>query len=267
MTTPDPDGEDVYVPIERYHQRAYSLAAIGYPLAWIASQLGLQNLPMRSPQGRARVRMSVFVRLDTLYRRIEATPAEEHPSRIPARARGIAKATARRHGYHPPGCYDDDGNLIPEAVRNEKNEARLAEQDRVVRQRLAALHLSLKGIPPGDVVARTGIGRDVLHKRVFPEAQVAFGTKSAPAGHVVVQVRPECTERAAWLLDQLDQFEVDILADPVDMAWRLGLRTGLRLTGTQRAELEKAYPETDDQDETEGAATTDQAPESHPMAA
>jgi hypothetical protein len=233
MAAEDPDRDDRYVPLSLYAQRVYSLCAMGYPIAWIAEQLGVANISVLYDTGKhrtqGRVFLTTFQPLDALYQRIGHIPAERHPAHaFKSHAISIAKTAARKRGYHPPLCYDDYGNLIPGSVRNETLEARMAARDRLARERLDVLRRTLRAEESANIIAnRTGLHIKKV-ERIRKEAGLRFKSvtvRSALDDAAVAKlvVRPECRERAAEILSILDEYETDPLADPFELARRLGL--------------------------------------------
>lgn len=220
-------------------QRVRSLQAQGWPLRWQATRLGQPSAKVPSFLfDRDRwVTRPVFERVEALY---EEIGFRRGPS---ARA---AKAAAQA-GWYPSGCYDDDGRLIPGAARvDEKAEERKAAQDRAARARLTAVRESLNLVQVEVVAERTGLTVSSMRKYLFPEVGIAFTVAVRNGPDVTLDLRADCRDRAAWLRAQLAQFDIDPEADPVETAWRIGVRTGLRLNEAERAELAAKFPAGDE---------------------
>lgn len=207
------------VPAERYWQRAYSLAAAGYPLAWIARQLGMETDRLHFPRRDLQIPLDgTFGKLERLYREISHVPAEVNQDfEFTPRQIQRAKFAARKHGFHPPGCYDDDGRLIPEAIRDEKLAAKFAERDRQAQRRLTALRMCLAGVP-GPAVAEHLRVDAALVQRYCRQAGLAFAfdpytDRSVP--------RPECAERATEIREILAAHT--FLSDPFETVRVIGL--------------------------------------------
>jgi ribosomal protein L25 (general stress protein Ctc) len=71
---------------------------------------------------------------------------------------------ARKAGYYPAACYDDDGNLIPEAIRrDDAEEARAEEAEQAAARRVHILVLTFAGHNSSTVAERVGTySKDVL---------------------------------------------------------------------------------------------------------
>lgn len=227
LTAQEPGTADLWVPGARYRQRLYSLLAAEYPMTWIAAQLGYRGNSTFSSAARQNVvQAETFNRLDLLYRKIGDTPASRYPGHIfTVHQRRIAKTTAQRHGYFPPIHYDDDGALIPGSVRNEKIETRKAERDRMARERLEVLRLSLAGMNPAEIGSRTGTHIDLTAK-IRSEARLRFSTTPGRAGsgqRNVSVIRPESEPRAAEVRAILEAHFDDHESDPFETVRALGL--------------------------------------------
>lgn len=103
-------------PAKRTHQQLRSMWALGYPLSWLAAQepdLSMRQLSWLHPDGH--VHLPVSQAIDRLAARIGDTPATPEVG-ILARSIFQARTNARRLGFYPPACYDDNGDLITRAV-------------------------------------------------------------------------------------------------------------------------------------------------------
>lgn len=121
--------DHMLVSSKRAAQRVRSMQALGYRGQWLAARLG-------SP-GQAGVpflcRKTEWITRG-LERKVDALAAEigdrwATPENSGMEARNIARvrAHAARQGWHVPGAYDDDGNLIPGAARTPEYEQQVAQ--------------------------------------------------------------------------------------------------------------------------------------------
>lgn len=232
MTAVLDDGSDVLVPVWRYLQRVYSLAALGYPLMWISAQTGTKRRlsayasQRRSDRPNDHVHTATFNRLEELYQTVGDTPAEEWHETFTRRQIAVAKSTAAKYGYYPPACYDEDGHLIPEAVRFEDLEARKAERDQLAVQRLEVLWLSLKyRLGAADIATRLRISSDLVNKVRLREAGLKFSSDTRVCGDGAQwqsSLREESVERGAQVLAILEAHYADSASDAYTVCREIG---------------------------------------------
>jgi hypothetical protein len=208
----------------RHIQLVRSMQIQGWSMEWQAAQLGrsaewLINLCAgKTP----RIPAKDHTALLALARRLET---EWGPDRVTA-------GKARAAGWHPLLAYDEDGELIPGAVRDETIETRKAARYKAARDRLEVLRLSLEyHLAPGDIEARVGVKSDLIHK-IRAEAGLKFETENGLPGTAQARrsvLRPECAKRGAEIRAILDAHYADCESDEYETALEIGLRRGLKV--------------------------------------
>lgn len=202
----------------RFVQLIRSMQVQGFSMGWQAIQLG------HNPSW-----MDKVVRQHLKYLSAKDADALEALARRLESKRGpyvTAAGKARAAGWHPLLAYDDDGNLIPEAVRDESIDARIGERDRLARERLDVLRLSLVfHLGPREIETRIGV-TGALTQKIRAEAGLRFYLEDVsftPGMERRSLLRPECVERGAEIRAALEDFFGDPLADPYEAAKRIGL--------------------------------------------
>lgn len=90
-------------------RRVQALAAIGWPMAWQAEQVGMHpKMLQRFVRGRSRISAVYAARIRDLYDRYWDRGPE------PSRYVSVARTVARRNGWLPPMAWDDDLIDLPE---------------------------------------------------------------------------------------------------------------------------------------------------------
>lgn len=146
--------EAARLPSGRYIQLCRSMQAQGWTLRWQLDQLGVRGN-----------NLTFFYRPNIsrdLAGRIHALACSVEGRWGPSRH---AMAAAARSGHHPLACYDDDGTLIPSAVRGDLEERRARREARAAT-RLEALRLSLPphSLPADGIAARLRVNRRTVDR-------------------------------------------------------------------------------------------------------
>jgi hypothetical protein len=223
-TTPAMMGDTLIPATPKLIQLLRSMQAQGWSRAWQGRQLGCHpdTLGKIARGGQAKVAARLAARVAALAREVEA---KQGPSRS-------AAIRARNAGWHPLAAYDEDGELIPCAVRDERVERRKADRYRAAHDRLEVLRLSLGGMAPSDIETRTGVKHDLI-QRTRAEAGLRFYTEngtpwSAQLRRSTLRPDPDNLKRAEEVRALLDAFYRDSLADAYKTALAIGLRKGLK---------------------------------------
>ncbi|MEQ7008412.1 hypothetical protein ABN028_19760 [Actinopolymorpha sp. B17G11] len=101
-------------PSAPYATKLRALGVLGYSVRWCSQRSGVNASEValgRRPTITPRVRQALDALFDEISDR-PATPADGIPQPIIDRTIREARAA----GYHPPACYDDDGELILRAI-------------------------------------------------------------------------------------------------------------------------------------------------------
>ena len=100
-------------------RRFQALVAAGYPLSYLSEGIGWGADPqpvhrmIRGKSGAKYVMHSTYMKVCALYDKLQAVDPSDmgfKPTTI-----GRARSSARKHGYAPPACWDDDTIDDPEA--------------------------------------------------------------------------------------------------------------------------------------------------------
>lgn len=114
------------------------MQALGYPLTWQRDRSGVWTPSLAANhRGSRTVNHHVKVALTALHKQIDGREADPERDGISLRSIGHSKAVARRNGFHPPGCYDDDGNLDRRLIPGDP----WAESDEHAHDMIAAAHI------------------------------------------------------------------------------------------------------------------------------
>lgn len=234
--TPDMVRDHVPQPCKRYTQLVRSLQAQAWPLQWQAEQY---ERPLSSIKRIARGEVKT-VEPETA-RRIEALARAKVMEIGPSRA---SAAKARRLGWHSLLAYDDEGDLVPGAVRNEGLERRREERDHMARNRLEVLRMSLEySLTATAIGERVGLDRTVVQK-FRTQVGLRFETQRTIAGiEGKTVLLPECKDRAAEIRVVLDRYYNDPVADPFKAVRELGLMMAARYDFDQPLPLPASSPE------------------------
>ena len=174
-----------------------TLRALGYPMRWQSRRCGIAR---EFIEDIAAGRWATVSRADNKrLRDLAATVGDRaaNPGRDGIEPKIITRtvARARRDGWHPPACYDDNGDLIPEAVPGHPWAIALTH----ARNRIDAIRDSLDGHSAKVIAARYGLSeRSVMRYR-----------RLAGTSNLADQERI-----AAWrqIIDQVDRGDLDPLA-------------------------------------------------------
>lgn len=219
-----------WIPRARLHQRAFSLAALGYPISWQVRQAGI--LASAVHDDAPRVAFQTFARLDDLYREIKDLPAADNPAcDQPVSRMQHARETAARRSYLTPDWYDDDGNKIT-ARQYRANQVAAHKRERALRG-IQVLRLILNGATNQQISEEMGFHNREAHRWRDDRARVS--------GHI--------TDFGTWLPDKeslprfkeieraIDAYLGDPSADPRATLIKLGI---VHTTREEKAELEMA---------------------------
>lgn len=105
-------------------RRAQALAAIGWPLAWQARQIGMLPADYHHFVAGSGISARYAARVRVLYEQywdVDAPPSLRGTSRV--------REAARRNGWLPPMAWDDDLIDLPESELRAALEARVARMD------------------------------------------------------------------------------------------------------------------------------------------
>ena len=188
---------------------AHRLLAQGYPFWWQGERIGepIEGIVLRLPSTFATPRtLAALRRVASDVGDKMATPEGDLTEKEVRRARALAA----ERDYYPPMAYDDDGNLIPEALPEHPWSR---DDDRCAR-RLLVISEVLRGVDKYTVIAeRCDIGRKTVYrfKALMDEA---------------IASDPDWPARAAKVLWDWEQGEIPSaqaavalrLIDPADLS-------------------------------------------------
>lgn len=200
-------------------QRLGSLAALGYPFNWQMRQAGLVQTSLTDIREASFIRRETFQRYNVVYEKYGVRHARPEDG-ISQHSMVMAKKWARHHRYYPPAAYDDEGNLIAEAVRVQRKEVRKDRRTRAAMQRIDALWRSLAGESASHIEAMTDINARTVN-RWRDEAGLRFGNRDADTD--LIMVAPGYEERAEEIRVALASYRDDPLADPFEVLCKLGI--------------------------------------------
>lgn len=203
--TPDSIVKHFY-PIEDARRLIGQLQALGYSIRWQEKRTGIDmHGVFASPY--PTVRAYVYEALRALLASTGESPAD--PERDGLTKQGItqAKAAARRNGFYPPACYDEDGTLNPRAIPDHP----WAIADDKAHRKIELL--------------RTFVTNDGRMSR--SEVAAACGQDVKNVDRLVERYglqldQPRRPKRIAWLAAQLDRYDTDSV-DPVRFCIDIGL--------------------------------------------
>ena len=200
------------VPRDEVVLKVHQMQALGYPIAWQQTQIGrprcLYTLVNRTSETvEAPIAHDVF----ELAARIGDRPANPGDG-MTAAAINHAKGRARKAGYYPPACYNEDGTLDYRAIPDHP----WSRADEQAHRKLDLLRALVK--------------YDGFKDR--PEIAAELGRTDREAERLVAQYRLTLSEsrrkkRLAWLRGQFDRFDTDNV-DPVLFALQIDLYEGTR---------------------------------------
>lgn len=140
------------VPAEPARVLLRRLQAHGWPLRELAARVGQASQPAPT----FLYRKTVPVITAAMWAKVQAVYAELQDKPGPS---DTARKAARRLGYYPPACYDDDGTLDPTAIptdltpsRARKTDKKMLSPERLAMMRLDTLRLTLEDrLPPSEI--------------------------------------------------------------------------------------------------------------------
>lgn len=149
------------VPAKKARQEVKSMMRLGWSGAWICERLGY------APKSHSRMPIFMYSKTDYITRaladKVHALAAEVGDRHGPSR---LTALRSERRGWHVPGAYDDNGDLIPGAAR-EGNEEEVVRQGRAlniaIRRRTVA-QWTEEGLLAADIAERLGVSVDVVEK-------------------------------------------------------------------------------------------------------
>lgn len=151
------DGEQV--PCEETVFYLRTMWALGYPLAWQADRVGATKQDVSHLKPGAYVTRGRAAAIAALAREVgDRTAGPE--SGVDAELASRARAAARRAGWYPPACYDDDRNLIETAIPGHP----FSKLDSVAERAVTAVYLASTGIPHTTVAERLHVGKTNLDR-------------------------------------------------------------------------------------------------------
>lgn len=141
------------VPSKRPHQQVMSMMALGWTGAWISMRLGhSESCGTGAPQFMYHrwdwMTRDLAGRIDALAREVGDRPGPS--SRTATRA--------RKRGWFVPGAYDNEGNLLPGAVRtDDRREAAAEEAEQRVLLRARVAEMRSRRMQPADIAAALSV--------------------------------------------------------------------------------------------------------------
>jgi hypothetical protein len=207
-------------------QRIKSLQANGHMVASLARELGGVSLSFLH-QPRVTILASTDAAIADLYHRLGDTPG---PSAFTA-------GRAGEQGWLPPIFYDDDGNLIAEAVRRaDSTEAWHEQAARRDRDRLRLLGLSLRGVPSCDIADQLGVStKQIQRVREIVGLHVTYDQFDRAV--TVLPGQDELVARVRVAVDGIDlTYPTECCDTPgIDYRARFDAITGVPATQTETA--------------------------------
>jgi hypothetical protein len=197
-----------------------SMQAQGFTAAWQADKLGCSESFLIKVCNRKR---------DTVSREFAEALAALAAS-VEAKRGDSAEVAgrARAQGWHPLMAYDEQGQLIPEAIRTgEDDDARTRRENRhrLAMNRIVVLERSLIFGDGSQTIAQDLRMDDRQVNRYREEAGLMFESNGRNSG----AVKPECAARAQELRKALAEFRsVEPAMDPFELLRSLGMMTSRR---------------------------------------
>lgn len=127
-------------------QQVRSLQALGWPVRDVCAAAGVGVATISTVSRTGRVERTVANRIQNVYDRLSGT-------------RGPCRSTATiaaRNGWHTPLAYDDDGQLIPEAIPSEFSRAAERREDRRAKEQQVH-ELTAKDLSAKEIADRLGV--------------------------------------------------------------------------------------------------------------
>jgi hypothetical protein len=193
-----------FFPAEELRRKVYCMAALGYPIKWIAEQIDSNTTHLISSCSGEKATADSFWKVDALFQKLKYLSAESNPAvKFTQAEMNRAKKVASSHNYFPPAAYNEDtGELVLSSLRDEERATAVARSYELAERRLTVVRMSLAGRSAPAIEEQTGIVERVV-QRYRSDAGLKF---EAVDGDFSVP-RPECAERAAYLRDQITWYD------------------------------------------------------------
>jgi hypothetical protein len=183
------------------------LQAAGYPVRWQSEQINVARAALVGGDGRELITAKVAEAVADLHRRVGLRLATPATTGVNQRIITRVRIEARKLGYYPPGCYDDNGDLDPRSIPDHP----WSMADERAGQCLAILRDILDGeLSHADIAVRYGV------------SDRKVGRVAGAVG--VVHTNPEREQAETTARAVLDAYDHTDL-DPVHAALRLHLFT------------------------------------------
>lgn len=203
LTPDDVRPHVMFVDGARTRQQIRSLQAQDWPLAELAHRLGYsvtRTLPFLYKSGP--VTADLAARVEAIYQAIGDSYGDSP----------LSGRRARALGYHPAICYDDDGRLIPDVVRDDLADARSAHDEAEAtkhRTWLRIVGLAITGLSNAEVARLVKVDRKEVERCKSRRAD-AHGIGLAWSDH------PRRDELHALVIDAVAGIELDQATDMCD---------------------------------------------------
>jgi hypothetical protein len=233
------------LPAARYRQLVRSMHVQGWSSRYQATQIGRRETWI------VKIGSGAMCTVDTeSARRLDALADRLSRQWGPSRA---SATKARNAGWYPLACYDDDGTLIPEAVRrDERILEREAQREKTAQAYLEAIRLTLEGIGPREISTRVpdfhGPSGERRVHRIRTDLGLRFTQEFTADGEQFFPLAEESEKKAAAIRLIVTDHDARCETETVD-AWetvhyKLGLMNALRYTWDVPAEeTETPVPE------------------------